>query len=252
MERRALGRGDLPPLPKLVLFDLDDTLFDHAFTCRAALSKLRGTYSLLRGRPLDALWREYGRLLAIDFGPVALGRRAKRDARAERFRTLAAWCGRPVDAETAATMSVEYRDHYQLLRRPVPGAPEFLHRLEGRARIGVVTNNTVAEQVEKLRFLGLERVVDPLVTSEEVGAAKPAAELFRAALDRGGAGSEDTVMVGDHWEADIVGARAAGIRAIWFNRFREPRPAPAAMPEFDSFRPAARLERLLRTDLPPP
>lgn len=251
MERRALDRGDLPSLPKLVLFDLDDTLFDHALTCRAALSKLRGTHSALRGRPLDDLWHEYGRLLGIDFGPVALGRRAKRDARAERFRTLTAWCGHPVDAETSATMSEEYRDQYQLLRRPVPGAPEFLHRLAGRARIGVVTNNTAAEQVEKLRFLGLERVVDPLVTSEEVGAVKPAAELFRAALDRGGAGPEDAVMVGDHWEADVVGARAAGIRAIWFNRFREPRPVAVAVPEFDSFRPAARLERLLRADRSP-
>jgi putative hydrolase of the HAD superfamily len=35
-------------------------------------------------------------------------------------------------------------------------------------------------------------------------------------------------MVGDSWAADVIGARAAGIRAIWFNPDRAPSPEPEA------------------------
>ncbi len=173
-----------------------------------------------------------------DAGPQTL-------VRAERFQVLAAWSGHPIDPATAAGLSQTYRQHYQRLRRPVPGAPEAIRRLKGRTRLGVVTNNTVAEQAEKLGFLGLDRVVDFLLTSEEVGVAKPDPAIFRVALDRAGVAPEEAVMVGDSWGSDVVGARAAGIRALWFNRFRVPRPDSIAVPEFTTFRAPARLERLL-------
>ena len=248
---RGTGRLDRPPLPKLVLFDLDDTIFDHSLTCRGALGKLRQEHAVLRGGTLDEAWHEYGRLLGITHPDVMLGRRTSDDARVERFRRLAGWSGHSVDQDTAASLSRTYRDYYQQLRRPVPGAPELLHRLQGRAKIGVVTNNTVTEQEEKLEFLGLEPVVDYLVTSEEVGAAKPNPAIFRAALERAGVTSGEAVMVGDSWTSDILGAANAGIRAVWFNRFRVARPTGFDVPEFATFRTPRRVERLLATPLRP-
>ena len=53
--------------------------------------------------------------------------------------------------------------------------------------------------------------------SEEAGVSKPDPRIFRIALERLGCAAGEAVMVGDSWSADIVGARAAGIRAIWFN-----------------------------------
>jgi putative hydrolase of the HAD superfamily len=239
-----------PLLPKVVLFDLDDTIFDHALTCRSALGRLRGDHAMLRARPLDDTWSEYGRLLEVTHTDVLLGRRSADEVRTERFLRLGQWSGHPVDRTTAAELSRKYREFYLRLRRPVRGAPEFLKRLHGRTKIGVVTNNTVAEQTEKLAFLGLDRTVDFLVTSEEVGAAKPDPTIFRAALRRGDATPAEAVMVGDWWPSDIVGAREAGIRAVWFNRFHLPAPGPWATPEFVSFRATGRLERLLRLPSP--
>ena len=236
------------PLPRLVLFDMDDTLFDHALTCRDALARVREETGFFRGRSIDELWGEYGRLLDETHTDVMLGRRTADDVRSDRFVRLAAWSGQPIDRETAAGLSRDYREHYQRLRRAVPGAPEAVRRLTGRVQVGVVTNNTVAEQVEKLAFLGLDRTVELLVTSEEVGVAKPDPAIFRAALDRAGAAPQDAVMVGDSWASDVVGARAADIRAIWFNRFREAQPRPPRVSEFSTFRATRRFERLL---LPP-
>ena len=224
---------------------MDDTIFDHSLTCRAALARLRRESPILRGPPLDELWSEYGRLLGITHTDVMLGRRTSEDVRSERFQTLAAWAGRPVDRATAGELSRRYRSHYQRLRRPVRGAPEFVRGLRGRTRIGIVTNNTVAEQVAKLAFLGLDRTVDFLVTSEEVGVAKPDPAIFSAALAQARALPSEAVMVGDWWVSDVLGALEAGIRPVWFNRFHSPRPSDLAVPEFATFRVPGRLERLL-------
>jgi putative hydrolase of the HAD superfamily len=112
-----------------------------------------------------------------------------------------------------------------------------------------VTNNTVAEQVEKLAFLGLDRIVEHLVTSEQVGVAKPDPTIFRTALRQAAASPGEAVMVGDSWTSDVVGAHKAGIRAVWFNRFHAPRPTALPVAEFASYRAPRQLERLLA---PPP
>ena len=242
---RPKTRTEEPVLPKVVLFDLDDTIFDHSLTCRDAIREARGEFPELRGRPLEATWREYGRLLGVTHTDVMLGLRSSDEVRTERFLRLSKWSGRPVDRARAASISLSYRQHYQRLRRAIPGAPETIRRLKGRTQVGVVTNNTVAEQVEKLAFLGLDRSVDFMVTSEEIGAAKPDPKIFRAALARAGASPQEAVMVGDSWASDVRGARTVGIRPLWFNRFRAPPPERVAVREFSSFRSTGRFERLL-------
>jgi HAD superfamily hydrolase (TIGR01549 family) len=234
-----------PPLPPLVLFDMDDTVFDHSLTCRDALSALRREYSDLLGLPLDRLWPEYLRLLDAQAPEIADNPKKYRDWRAERFRRLAALAGRELAPEQARDLSRAYREHYQRLRRPVPGAPEFVRRVARRARVGMVTNNEYAEQEEKLEFLGLSGIVDPLVVSGREGVAKPDPRIFHLALARAGAQPREAVMVGDSWTNDVLGALAAGIRPLWFNRFGTPRPPRPRVGEFGAFRPFVSLERNL-------
>jgi HAD superfamily hydrolase (TIGR01509 family) len=242
---RPIPRRTARRFPRAVLIDMDDTIFDHSLTCRDALAHVREEYDVFGARTLDELWREYGRLLGVTHVDVMLGRRSAEEVRAERFRRLAAGSGTAITPKKAAELSRVYREWYRRVRRAVPGAPEAVRRLHARVPVAVVTNNTVAEQVEKIGFLGLGGAIDALVTSEEVGVAKPGAGIFRAALERTGVAADASVMVGDSWTSDVVGARDAGIRAIWFNRFREPRPEAARVVEFRSFRSPERLIRLI-------
>ncbi len=228
-----------------MLFDLDDTLFDHSLTCRAALGRLRREHAFFRRVPLDRLWREYLTALEQVHPGVLAGRWTPDEARAERFRRLGELAGRRLGTEEAAGLSRSYRTLYRTLRRPVPGARAVLERLHGRTAIGVVTNNEVAEQEEKLRFLGIADRVDALVISAAVGCSKPDPRIFAIALDRLGAGPDEAVMIGDSWTNDVEGARSASIRPIWFNRFGAPRPGGSRVTELDSFRSLPRLERAL-------
>jgi putative hydrolase of the HAD superfamily len=106
----------------------------------------------------------------------------------------------------------------------------------------------MSEQADKIAVCGIREHIDTLVVSEEVGVAKPDREIFRVALERLGAAPGDAVMIGDSWSADIAGARAAGIRSVWFNPHRRPCPDAAGMDaEIHGWEPpGAVVERILR------
>ncbi len=233
------------PVPGAVFFDMDDTIFDHALTSRDALGRLRKEVPLFRRRSLAEFAREYSRLLEAIHPSVVAGLKSADEARWQRFQELARFCGGEVGDAEAARLSRMYRAHYLSLRRPVPGAREMLARLHGRTVVGIVTNNEVAEQRAKLAYLGVAAFVDLLVVSEEVGVGKPDPLIFETALERAGARAEETVMIGDSWANDVIGARNVGIGAVWFNRFGADPPEPLRIPEVRSFRAPRRTEEIL-------
>jgi putative hydrolase of the HAD superfamily len=202
---------------KAVLFDLDDTLFDHAHCARAALSTVQSSHPCFSTVAFDALQRSHSTILDQLHGDVAVGRVPLDAARIERFRRLYRFAGHEADDALAAATATAYRQAYLDARRPVDGASQLLDVLRPHARIGVVTNNLLAEQREKLRHCGLDRFVDELIASEEAGVSKPDPRIFQLALERLQCAANEAVMVGDSWANDIEGARAAGIRAVWFN-----------------------------------
>jgi len=240
-----------PTLPKAVLFDMDDTIFDHSLTCRDALASLRQEVPLLRRRPTDELWAEYGRLLELVQPEIARGTRTIDEARTARFGELARFCGGSATVAEARDWSRRYRAHYQSRRRLVPGARRLLERLHGRAVIGVVTNNSVAEQEEKVAHFGLEGLLDFMLVSEGVGVSKPDPQIFSLALERAAAEPEEAVMLGDSWENDVRGARGVGIPAVWFNRFGRPPPEPLRIPQVASYQAPRRVEAVLSGALRP-
>jgi HAD superfamily hydrolase (TIGR01549 family) len=216
---------------------MDDTIFDHTGTCRAAIREVQRRYRTFRTLPTDDLLREYAHLLHETHIEVLRGRLTPAEARAARWTEMLARHGGGHRAPGGRGIAVAYRRAYEARRRAVPGAVPLLRRLHGRTTIGVVTNNTVEEQEEKLRYLGLEGTVDHLVTAAEVGSIKPSPRIFRTALRRAGAQPDEAVMIGNSWVDDVRGALDVGIRPIWLNRFGLPRPERVAVAETPSLRP---------------
>ena len=232
-----------PPLTT-ILFDLDDTLFDHMGTARAALAATAARRPTLHGVPVETLYQLYSELLEELHPLVMTGRLSYLEARQQRFmRLLAPYEPTPTVAEVAQLAEQHY-GQYQQLRRPVPGALALLQALKPAYKIGIVTNNRTAEQQEKLRHLGMSHLVDALITSEDVGVLKPDPAIYAQALQRLGATPAETVMVGDNWQADVVGALAVGIRPVWLNRLGVVRPLPEVA-ELASLEPLAQVYQLL-------
>jgi len=102
----------------------------------------------------------------------------------------------------------------------VPGVEETLCTLHPTYRLALATNarDSGTELVRAaLRRVGLEGYFDAVLTAHDLGAAKPDRRFFEALLARLGSPADEIVMVGDDYEIDVVGAKEAGLKAIWFN-----------------------------------
>ena len=99
-----------------------------------------------------------------------------------------------------------------------PEVPGALARLRGEGFALVVASNWDVSLHDVLERTGLDVLLDGVVTSAEVGVAKPDARLFAAALALAGVGAGEALHVGDSFEEDVEGALAAGLGAVWLAR----------------------------------
>jgi putative hydrolase of the HAD superfamily len=233
------------PAVRAVLCDLDDTLFDHQHASRHALGQVHGAVPGFACWSIEEFMTRHAAALEAMHLEVLEGRLTVAAARLERFRRLLTDAGAARSDERAGDVARLYRRAYETAWQPVRGAIELVATLKReRLAVAVVSNNVVVEQRMKLQRCGLAGYVDTLVTSEEVGASKPDARIFGVALERVCAAPDVAVMLGDAWSTDIVGARAAGVRAVWLNRRQVPSP-DAAVPELRSLEPVTDVLRLL-------
>ena len=132
------------------------------------------------------------------------------------FNLILTAAGVPLsDATAAALLELHAYHRERNLWELVPdGVVPALQALRGRGlRLTVVSNanGTLCAHMERI---GLTRYVDGVLDSCDWGVEKPDPRLFQIALERSGAHAATTVHVGDLYQVDVVGARAAGIRAV--------------------------------------
>jgi HAD superfamily hydrolase (TIGR01509 family) len=94
------------------------------------------------------------------------------------------------------------------------GVRPALTALRRRGLKLTVVSNANGTLRAHMRRIGLDALVDIVIDSCEEGVEKPDPRLFQIALERSGADPDSTIHVGDFYQVDIVGARAAGLRAI--------------------------------------
>ncbi len=120
-----------------------------------------------------------------------------------------------------------------------PGAEIALRGLRARYRVVVATNaaDSPASDVRMaLARVGLDALVDDVISSADVGDRKPHYAFYRAALLRTGTAGMPldparAVMVGDGTTNDVAGARRAGLRTIWYNPTKRRFPEGATPPD---------------------
>ena len=235
-------------MPRAALFDLDDTLFDHRRSAGAALAHVHQVFA--PSAAFDAFERHHTRYLEEMHIEVLAGRIDLDDARRERFRRVFRALGLEMTDQQTGEAAAAYRSGYLVARTAMEGAVELLAAVHTRARVAVVSNNLLEEQRDKLQFCKLDGFVDALVVSEDVGISKPDPRIFHVALERLGIAARDAVMVGDSWANDIAGARAAGIRAVWFNPLGEPKPTGGAFDDVEEIASLWPTQQTLRVLFP--
>jgi putative hydrolase of the HAD superfamily len=219
---------------KTIFFDAAGTLFETRRPVGdfyAAVAREFGAD--ISGKAVSAAFRHsFGNAPGLAFGP---GRPLEELRRLER-----AWWRQRV-AETFATLhQFEDFDAYFEALFEFFGDPAnwivygdvfpALEALRGAGlRLGVISNFD-SRLYGLLKGLGLNQFFESVTISSEAGYAKPAAELFKFALEAMGTSAEQALHVGDAPHLDVVGANAAGIDAILIRRPEQGAPARPAKP----------------------
>ncbi|MCK2217794.1 HAD family hydrolase [Actinomadura sp. ATCC 31491] len=194
----------------LALFDLDNTLVDRL----AAFERWAAEFAARRGLGPDAVaW-----LVRTDAdGSVPMD---------VFFGLVRARFGLP---EPVEELWAAYRARLPRLVTCRPEVLDGLARLRAAGwAVGIVTNGMADNQTGKIRRTGLAGRVDGWAISGAEGVRKPDARLFGIGAARCGASLTDGGwFVGDDPVKDVAGALAAGLRAIWVDRGRAPRPPGA-------------------------
>ncbi|MCE9680490.1 pyrimidine 5'-nucleotidase [Shewanella sp. AS1] len=100
----------------------------------------------------------------------------------------------------------------------LPGVKELIASLQGRVKMGIITNGFTALQTIRLERTGLLEAFSPVVISEQFGVAKPDVAIFEHALSlMDNPPREHVLMVGDNLHSDILGGLNAGFDTCWLN-----------------------------------
>lgn len=208
-----------------VLLDLDGTLFDHRGSARAGLHAWLRTLGVEPTGALTAAWFDAERThhAAWTRGEISFVEQRRR--RLEEFLPV---IGRPAgDDADLDEVFAGCADAYERAWAPFPDAAAALASVHDTGvRTAVLTNGTRDQQRAKLRACGLLEVVGPVLTSEELGVAKPDAAVFRLACERLGLVPHEVLHVGDDHPLDVVAARAAGLSAVHLDRGHGSGPLP--------------------------
>lgn len=109
--------------------------------------------------------------------------------------------------------------HHPSSWRLFDDAVDVVHEIRNRGYRTGLLSNWDDRLPDLLAGLGLLGLLDPAVVSFRVGVEKPHARIFETALAEAGVEPHVALMVGDDWEADVLGARAVGMQALYVERY---------------------------------
>lgn len=193
---------------RVVFFDVDDTLLDtstFAETARKAAIELM----VDNGLPLDKD-EAYGVLKTII--------RQKGSNYGKHFNILTEVVLGHEDPMLVALGMITYHNVKIALLRPFAETIDILIYLKSQGyRLGVISNGITIKQWEKLVRLNVYSFFDEVITSEEVGAKKPDKLIYDVALRKMNGDPEKSIMIGNKFKEDALGAVNAGMSAILVN-----------------------------------
>lgn len=239
-----------PTLIKTIFIDLDDTLWATQENNRDTLEELYHLYGWQKGyHSFEAFFEKYAPHNEHLWSEYREGKITKKELTLRRF-------GYPLEAlgihseEDILKINEEFLSRTAKKSKTEPGAIKLLEYLYGLFQVVVVSNGFLEVQESKMRSSGILPYIHHIVLSEVAGASKPDASIFRYAFNKSQSRPGEVLLIGDSWEADIIGAQNAKIPSIWYNPMGLPRPIGQYRYPIYEVKHLSEVPRILRSLLP--
>ncbi len=198
---------------KLILFDLDGTLFDYNKAEEYALKKSFEHFDI--DCNFNFCLEEYKKINKSVWNEFEKGKTGLEELRVKRFEIL-------FDVSNIKQNIEEFSKKYlYFISRTsfvTEGAEDIISYLRPDYKLALATNGIYRVQYERLKRSSLSSYFDVFVVSEEIGFAKPAPDFFNCVFKKVRHSDKSTALiVGDSLSSDIKGGLDFGIDTCWFN-----------------------------------
>jgi YjjG family noncanonical pyrimidine nucleotidase len=200
-----------------LFFDLDNTIWDFNSNSFDALYIALDKLQLLKIiGPYDDFFKIYREVNDQLWELYRQGLMDKKVLSVQRFEESFEKNGTPLSIG-GEVVNVAYLAEMPLQTRLVEGARQVLDYLHGRYEVAIITNGFKEVQYEKIKKSELSKYFRKIFISEEIGAQKPGRPIFEYAIKSMNAPKKSSLMIGDSWDVDIVGAMNFGIDQVYYN-----------------------------------
>nr|WP_255536222.1 YjjG family noncanonical pyrimidine nucleotidase [Planococcus beigongshangi] len=201
---------------EIVIFDIDDTLFDFSLSEHAALHNTFMEYEMPTG--FADMHDSYRAISKVLWNDLEQGKIALHELGVERFRRLFLEHGADKDPHSFSSSYLQYLGKETHL---MEGAVEVLGSLTD-CQLVIMTNGFGEVQKARLANSPIGNLFEEIIISEEAGYQKPHPAIFDYAFAKlGNPLKERSIIVGDSLTSDIQGGNNFGIDTVWFNPKRK-------------------------------
>ncbi len=213
---------------KHLFFDLDHTIWDFDRNSNETLAEMHVLFGMAGKVDLAHFMDTFVKVNVALWEKHNANEIDQQTLRLTRFPLVFEAMGVAMPA-TSEELSEVYLDLMPRKSHIFPYAIEALEYLKQRYQMHIITNGFPEIQTVKLASAGITDYFDKVVTSAVAGCKKPSRGVFDYTMRLVDALPADCLMIGDNWQADIMGARGAGIDQVYFAPdLACPLPAPDA------------------------
>lgn len=207
---------------KHIFFDLDRTLWDFEASAIQAFELIFDKYEL--GKKGVESAHHFHNVYTVHnerlWDLYRVGEITKEVLRGKRFN-LTLMDYNITSPEMAESIGLDYTTISPTLVNLFPNAIEILEYLFPKYRLHLITNGFSEVQEVKLKSSGMDKYFDKVITSEDAGVKKPDKRIFDFAMEQTTAEFGNSIMIGDDYNVDIIGARDVGMDQVYFNPLKE-------------------------------
>ena len=202
-----------------IFFDLDHTLWDFEKNSGLTFNKI--FLELNFPFSLDVFLKFYNPINHAQWKLYRENKITQEDLRFNRLNKTFEKLNYSASIGLIDNISEKYITYLSTFPHLFEGTLELLEALKNRFRLHIITNGFDKIQQFKIENSGIESFFEFVFTAEKVGFKKPHPEIFIQSLKTVNTTAEASIMIGDSFEADILGALNQGMQAIHFNSHNE-------------------------------
>jgi putative hydrolase of the HAD superfamily len=202
-----------------IFFDLDHTLWDFEKNSGLAFNEI--FIELNFPFSLDVFLKLYNPINHAQWKLYRENKITQEDLRFNRLNKTFEKLNYSASIGLIDKISEQYITYLSTFPHLFEGAIELLEALKSRFKLHIITNGFDKVQQFKIENSGIKSFFEFVFTAEKVGFKKPHPEIFIQSLKTVNTTAEASIMIGDSFEADILGALNQGMQAIHFNSHNE-------------------------------